>query len=284
MKYIITEEQYRVISEQNMSGWSQGLTSKQTSDAVEGWNDAYSNHTLLTILQIGSAFIPLIGPFLSAGIGLADAGVYHKNGDTKTAGLIGLFSIIPGIGGLSAKLGIGTISSKIMAQIGKKISLGSKLTSEEAKVVSKIAKNRALIESEIKKLGTEVGVTVAKQNVKSQIKKTAIKNIPKKIGKQLFPYVAAGYAYSKGYDRIQKNTPKEIVKNEGFDWDFVKKSFGSSGEEQDNKLLTQAWQKGWRPGQTVPQEFQTKQYKILYNQTNKNLNTLNALIAQANIE
>jgi Ni/Co efflux regulator RcnB len=80
--------------------------------------------------------------------------------------------------------------------------------------------------------------------------------IAKEITKQ-----AAGGAYSKAYDAAQKDTPRDKVKREGMDWNLVKTEFGSSGTEQDNTLLNQAWTKGWRPGQVVPQEFQTKTYK-----------------------
>jgi hypothetical protein len=208
MRYIVTERQYRVITEQNMSGWSRGLTSKQTSDTVKGWNDAYSNHTFLSILQIGTAFIPLIGTFLSAGIGLADAAKYLEEGDEKTAGLIALFSIIPGIGGLAAKLGLGPVSVKLMSSIAKKISSGTKLTAGELQIANNVTKNGKLIQSEVQKFAKNIGV---KQTAGKQVLKKGLTKVGKFLGKQVAPYVATGYVYDKVYDATsgKKVTPTQ---------------------------------------------------------------------------
>ena len=61
----------------------------------------------------------------------------------------------------------------------------------------------------------------------------------------------------------------------------MRTSFGSSGSEQDNVMLTKAWDKGWRPGTVVPNEFQTKQYQAQYNKEVEDLKQLEALILQA---
>jgi hypothetical protein len=167
MKYIITEQQYRFILEQKsdydmvnritkkviMEQSMGGMTSPQnfarySKESLEKMDP----HTLMTITQIGTAFIPFVGPFISAGIGLTDAAMYYNEGDKKTAGLVGVLSVIPGIGGLASKLGLGKWSAKDLGEIGKKISMGKKLLPQEISAVKKIAKNKNLIFSEINKV------------------------------------------------------------------------------------------------------------------------------------
>ena len=233
MDYLITESQLKVIvNEQGMGGM---FSPQYVAGTVNKELQQIDPHTQLAILQIGTAFIPFVGPLISAGIGLYNAKMYYDEGDTKTAGLVGLFACIPGVSGLASKLGLTKWTAKALGELGKKISTGSKLLPQEIQVANIVAKNKNLILADIK----------------------ASPVIAKEITKQ-----AAGGAYSKAYDAAQKDTPRDKVKREGMDWNLVKTEFGSSGTEQDNTLLNQAWTKGWRPGQVVPQEFQTKTYKI----------------------
>jgi hypothetical protein len=293
MKYLITERQYSLLLEQQpkatLTPSSQPSVIQPTTNVksgtvnpTQGTSGDIDKHTAMTILQIATAFIPLVGPFISAGIGLADAAMYYNEGDKKTAGMVGLFSIIPGIGGLTGKLGLGKVTSKMMASIGKKVSAGLKLTAGETQIVNKIAQNRNLIQAEIKKLGADAGISAAKQNVKKRlVRKNIAAKTGKFVGTKVAPYVGTGIAYSKGYDYVQKYTPKTKSQLGGYKWDFVRTSFGSSGTKEENDLLNQAWDKGWRPGQVVPTEFQTKQYQNVYAQETQNINSLNQLIAQA---
>jgi len=279
MKIILTDKQYNFILEQrsdfamdrqsNAMLRSSGIRSKEdyntTNQVIKSASTTNIDpHTLMTVLQIGTAFIPFVGPFISAGLGLADAGLYYQEGDKKTAGMIGLFSAIPGVGGLSGKLGLGKWSAKALGEIGKKISLGSKLTSAEIQVVNRVAQYRQLIQTEMTKFS------------KSAIIKGNTNTV-----KTIAGYGAAGAGYSKGYDYAQRGTPKVKAETEGLDWNFVRSSFGSSGTKEENELLNKAWAKGWRPGQVVPKEFQTKQYQTQYSQDEKNINSLQQLIAQA---
>lgn len=169
MKYIITEHQYMLILEQRsdyaMDRQSNAIlrsTGNRTQDdydkvnrltkkAEDSSNPLLDKHTAMTMLQIGTFFIPLVGPFISAGIGLADAAMYYNEGDKKTAGLVGVLSVIPGIGGLASKLGLGKWSTKALGQLGKKISMGSKLSPQEMSAAKKISENKNLILSEINK-------------------------------------------------------------------------------------------------------------------------------------
>ena len=222
MKILITEEQYLSLFEQksdflvdkqsNAIMNATGLRSDSDYNKVNKMIDSSKNfgkqldaHTVMTILEIGTAFIPFVGPFISAGIGLADAAIYYNEGDTKTAGLVGMFSIIPGIGGLAAKIGVGKISAKVLGNIGKKIGMGSKLTIGEVKIANRVAKHRKLLQAEIDKLAkSNKNINLAKQNVKSKLKKQAIGKQGLKLGGTVGTYGAVGYGYDKAYDNAQK--------------------------------------------------------------------------------
>ena len=239
-------------------------------------------HTINTVLQIATAFIPLIGPFISAGIGLSDAKRYYDEGDTKTAGLVGLFAFIPGVGGLANKLGLGKWTSKALGEVGKKISLGSKLSPVETQVVNIFTKNKQLIQSEMAKIGASATIKTGAEMAKGSLKKQAKKQFIKNTTKTLAGYGAVGAGYSKGYDYVQRNTPKTKAEKEKIDWEFVKNSFGSSGSKEDNVLLNNAWNGGWRPGTALPKQFQTALYQKNNNEEQENIKKLEAMIASIN--
>jgi len=217
MKIIISESQHKFLLEQFPEPGDKGFETKKptkaqqqrsddyaeeggfknepTNVSIDGFYNPKDKHTILTILQIGTAFIPLVGPFISAGIGLYDAKTYYDEGDKKTAGLIAMFSVIPGIGGLASKLGLTKWSAKALGEIGKKISLGKKLTPVEISVANKVVQNNKLIQSEVKKLS------------KTAIAKNVTKKGTKFVGKKVAPYVAADVAYNKTYDKINPQKP-----------------------------------------------------------------------------
>ena len=219
------------------------------------------NHTKNQVIALVGGFLPVIGPVISFVFGMKDAKEYYDEGDTKTAGLVGLFSILPILGPVTKMLGIGGWSAKALGEIGKKISNGSKLLPAEVGVIKKVAQNRKLIEDGMKKIGQQATITAGKQVAKKQLVKQATVQTAKNVGKEIAGYGAAGAGYDKAYDYARRGTPKVKVSQEGYDWEFVKNSFGSSGSEYDNKLLNLAWQKGWRPDKSVPPQFQTSEYK-----------------------
>jgi hypothetical protein len=219
MKIIITESQHKFLLEQFPEPGDKGFETKKpnksqkktssdyeeeggiknepTNVSIQGFYNPKDKHTLLTIAQIGTAFIPYVGPLISSGIGLYDAKTYYDEGDKKTAGLVALFSIIPGIGGLAGKLGLGKWGAKSLGQIGKKISLGKKLTPVEISVANKVVQNNKLIQSEVKKFS------------KTATAKNVVKKGGKFVAKNVVPYVGTNVAYNKIYDKF--NPQKQFV-------------------------------------------------------------------------
>lgn len=107
-------------------------------------------HNMNTILQIATAFIPLVGPFISAGIGGEDARLYWEEGDKTTAAVIAIFSLYPGI---SLIPGAKELGKKGMAKLFSKFIKGEKtFTPLENQVAKELGKESQLIKSEVKKV------------------------------------------------------------------------------------------------------------------------------------
>ena len=156
MKYIISERQYYLLTEQSAIGLGPATANVDPK--------GFDPHTRNTILQLTTAFIPYVGPFISAGIGLHDAKKYYDEGNKRMAGIIGLFAMLPGIGGLTAKLGLGNIAPKTLAEIGKKIGTGAKLTPAEIQIANKVAVNAKVIQQSMNQKAKEVTKGFVAQN------------------------------------------------------------------------------------------------------------------------
>jgi len=188
----------RVIEEQSMGGMASPQNYAQYSTETLQNLDP---HTRNMILGIGLAFVPYVGPLLTAGIGLADAKLYMDEGDKYTAGLVGMFSLLPGAG-LLGKLGLGKWTAKTLIPIARKIKLGQKLFPAEAEVVKKITQNKQLIQNELKKYG-DITLRQAKENARQTAIKQAIKRFPRKAVKWTgVNIVAPTVAYDVGYNAL----------------------------------------------------------------------------------
>jgi len=174
MKIIITEKQYKLLSEQRsdfaIDRQSNALlktTGIRSKDDYNNVNQAIKKashtdvdpHTLMTILQIGTTFIPFVGPFISAGIGLADAYQYYTEGDKKTAGITAAFSMLPFVGSIVSKIpGVKQLGAKGMALLASKLSKGGKnLTNAEIEIVKSLKANEQLIRKELSTASSTLG-------------------------------------------------------------------------------------------------------------------------------
>jgi hypothetical protein len=150
MKIIISESQYNLILEQKSD-----KAMDAQAKAIGTLTNSIDKHTLMTILAIGSVFIPVVGPFISAGIGLADAGMYYQEGDSKSAGLTAVLSMLPFVGSIVTKIpGVKQLGVKGMAALASKLSSGSKLTKGEYEIAIAIKNNQGLINSELKSVSS----------------------------------------------------------------------------------------------------------------------------------
>ena len=200
MKIVVTESQYlRIISEQTAY---EMYLDRTLGDPVKAQArlDMYKNvspHTLMALLAIGTAFIPVAGPFISAGVGLADAKMYFDEGEKGTAGLTVLFSMLPFIGPVVSKIpGVKQLGSKGMALLAKKISRGGKyLTMAEAEIANAVKSNSIEIQEELAKMAPKLKGVMKEINLYKS-------NFIKKYGINEYDDLLKKYLW----DRIDKKT------------------------------------------------------------------------------
>jgi hypothetical protein len=183
MKILIKESQYRFLMEQQSGGkynvsadelkraerdklynntqkfvdstavTFKGIDGKQKSTATSikvGKIQPVDMSTYATILQIGTAFIPVVGPFISAGIGLLSAADLYQKGKKTEAGVQAFFSILPGLGKVVQKIpGIAKLGEKGVLALGAKVASNQGLTEAERGIVKSIAGNMALVKQEV---------------------------------------------------------------------------------------------------------------------------------------
>jgi hypothetical protein len=97
-----------------------------------------------------------------------------------------------------------------MAELGKKLSLGQKITNPvEIEVVKNIAKYRSLIEQEMKKVSKDLSIKAASQSVRQNLKKQAVKQKLGSAGKTIGGYFALGAGYNQTYDYFLRKKEDE---------------------------------------------------------------------------
>jgi hypothetical protein len=185
MKIIITESQHNFLLEQFPEPGDKGFETKKptksqqkrsddyaeeggiknepTNVSIQGFYNPKDKHKYLTILQIGTAFIPYVGPFISAGIGLYDAKVYYDEGDKTSAGLTAAFSMLPFAGSIVMKIpGVKQLGVKGMSSLASKLASKSPLTKAELEVANSIVKLEPQIQKELMKITPKL-TTVTKE-------------------------------------------------------------------------------------------------------------------------
>ncbi len=216
MKIIISENQLKSLLEQSDYAMDRrgnallnatGIRSDKDYETVNKTINTASSlmkvdpHTAAMIFGIASAFIPVVGPFIAAGIGLADAALYYKEGDTKSAGMSALFSIIPGVGPIVSKIpGIKQLGVKGMSLLASKISKGVKITDPlEISVVNAIGKNKEFVQGAVNNHVKALSQQAAAKTTSSTIKSSLLG-----IAKTGLTYGSVGVGYEYGYDAIIK--------------------------------------------------------------------------------
>lgn len=171
-------------------------------------------HDVLGVLELGTLFIPIVGPLVSAGFGLGNAALYYKEGDTKSAGLFALFSVLPFVGDIPVvkqlgKKGMDVLGQKLLKQ-GTKVSLSP----IETNVLKELNKNKSLIKSEVDKKVKQMATNSLQKTKGLSVNTKKNLNTIAKFGLQSATYLGAGVAYSKTYDYFdKKNQEKDFLKS-----------------------------------------------------------------------
>jgi len=138
------------------------------------WSAKETSLMVVSITQFASAFIPVIGPYVSAGISLGMTTYYWKKGDYKTAAVEFLFSVLPLIGKIPS---VGKVSEKFSKSIGDSIIKGIGLNKKQIETLQSILAWDTTISSSITKQ-IEKNMT---NKVAAHIIKTSIKKVESKV-------------------------------------------------------------------------------------------------------
>lgn len=147
MKIIINHRQYSIIQEQSLELKGKTLAPKYGPPKDFGKSMPGGDvHTMNAVLEMVTSFIPTVGPFISAGIGVLDAKLYFDEGD-KLGGYLALaFSLIPIVGIEVAKIpAVRRLGKRGMVSLAEKFKSKKPLNATETLAVNEIEQNSKLI-------------------------------------------------------------------------------------------------------------------------------------------
>ena len=133
MNIIISEKQKSRLIEQipDTRFTPRGLSDAEHRKILYGTPE--EQQAVVFLMEFGTALFPVVGPFLSGGIGILHAIDEWTKGNKKTAGFITV------------------LSSKVWAAISSKLSKGQKLLPEELVLYKEVAKNSEKVQEVLKK-------------------------------------------------------------------------------------------------------------------------------------
>jgi hypothetical protein len=117
-----------------------------TSQKSTNWSKSDSIEMVTNTIAFASAFIPVVGPFISAGISLGNAAIHWKQGKQKEAAVDALFAIIPLLGKIP---GVAKISNSIAKSLASKILGKGALNLEELNALKNVTQYDEVISKQI---------------------------------------------------------------------------------------------------------------------------------------
>lgn len=248
MKIVISERQYKLFNEQILTGIGIGSALFPTTTKIV---KKYP-HEFLAITGIASAFIPLIGPFISVGIGFLDAALYAREGDSTSAKLAAAFSIIPGLAIANKIPGVKQLGSKGMALLAEKIGRGANLTKAELEIAEAIKNFTPKIQDELIQMGSKL------KNVIDDVQKYKVDFI-KKYGESEYNKLLAKYLY----EGIDQSTFLSKLKNVKAPNIKVKSALGGGADHR-------VFQSAVNPNQIIKAEVRPGEIDKWYDLFQKN--------------
>lgn len=181
------------------SSYEKGIWDRSTK-MIDKMGTSEYKHNVISVLEFGSVFIPIAGPFISAGFGLGNAALYYNEGDEKNAGLSVLFSLLPFVNKIP---GFNKIGESVFNNLAKKLSSkGGKitLTPLENDILKNIKANEGVLKSELNNKVKQMAINSLKatKGLNPNTKKNLIGI--SKFGLQFGTYMGIGVGYNKIYD------------------------------------------------------------------------------------
>ena len=165
-------------------GEQQKIATQSAALDVAGKFYQEHNHAVNAVLGIGLTLATggVAGAIISAGVGLMDAKQYWDEGHHTEAGVVAVFSLLPGASIILSKFpGVKELGAKGMSALAQKLVSKSPLSQLEQKVVVELGENPQLVtqavDDSIKQIASQ-GVSKAADTVtKSQLSKIAHKGL-----------------------------------------------------------------------------------------------------------
>ena len=194
-------------------------------------------HGLIDIAAFGTLFIPLMGPFISLGLELANSGLYFAEGENYSGGLALVFALIP-FGEILRKIpAVEKIGINGLKKLLQKTAIkNAKYTDDEIKVLKGINDNK-------KWITTRASRQAVKETIKATFKGQPLKRIittmyylgkrnPKLLNISKMGLIVGGLWYS--YDKLA-----EIygIKNKNQDLEIIKKIENDYNNNPNNIIL-----------------------------------------------
>jgi len=172
-------------------------------------------HLLMDIAAFGTLFIPVIGPFVSLGIELANAGLYYSEGDEYMTGFSLAFALIP-MGELIGRIpAVKKLGRDGLASLIKKARSGGNATKIELEALQQIRNNS----DDIIRLATTAAKTL--ERLKILLSKAKFSDI-----------VYMMYKLSKKYPKLF-TISKFTIQMGGimYGWDKIAEIYGIGNEQ-----------------------------------------------------
>jgi len=169
-----------------------------------GWLTPERTHTILDGLQIASLFVPVVGPFLAAGIGTVNSAVYFAEGkNTEAAITLGL-SLLPMISKIPGVKAIATTTLEGLAT--KLASKAPKFTALEESALKTLLDNTKALKTELKAYITQ---TSENPTVQKWIK-TAMEQGEKKVEEKIRNNIQSDTGIYTSVKQVSKAAIKNI--------------------------------------------------------------------------
>ena len=160
-------------SKMDFSGTGMGIAAQQMSDPE-------FRHSYNQLMGTVTAFIPVVGWAVSAGILALDAADQYSQGNMREAGLSAVFAAIPIVGkgiGLIAKMpAVAQLGERAMAKLGYKLATSSEplLNALEREAISETWKQRYFLKNGLDKymkasLANQVTNSIFRDRIKQQL-------------------------------------------------------------------------------------------------------------------
>jgi len=146
----------------------------QDQQGSTNWGNVDSRSVLWGAAALASAFIPVVGPFVAAGIGLGGAADLWTSNKKKEAAITAFFSLLPMVGKIP---GVGSIGKALAQELKVAVLEGGALTEQQLNTLMKIIK----YDSQVSEAMIPAIESQGMGKLQSHIVKTAVKETEKKI-------------------------------------------------------------------------------------------------------